>query len=468
MKPLSVSLLLLCGLVLNAYAQSRVVLLRDTATVQVSPKQLAGRYPSVTGIRQRKEDFDSLRKYQGQWDQFLRQNQKQIPVKGVLLQADEFIRPDGSYDWVFCRFYQAALTPEQETQLLELMREWYERHPHPVKTTTGFRQTGMQTIGIVTPPRTTRKGPGIINTLEAAKATTRPDTVKALLLNQLELTSIPDEVYRFPNLEELDLSRNSLNRIPGRLTRDIPHLKRLSVMFNGLHADSLSFVKNRHLLALNIQGNKFTDIPVSVRQNRKLESLWLGNNKLTTLDISRIRSLRRLTDLNLYNVGLSSIPPQIRRFRRLKVLDLYYNKLTELPPSIGRLRRLEQLAISHNQLKTLPQSVRKLRRLQMLYAHHNQLSDLPARLNQLKALRIVDVGYNWFSTVPPVLSRLPSLEELDLSSNNLHDLPGSLVNLRQLKKLYLRQNPVTRKAASEAPYTLLIDQLKTNQTEVFY
>ncbi|GAA4459570.1 hypothetical protein GCM10023189_33470 [Nibrella saemangeumensis] len=471
-------LVLLCSLVLNGYSQSRVVLLRDTASLQIYPSQLAGKYPSAFGNKQGEGIFsrggkaevvlDTMASYRRQFNQFIQVNQKRMPVKGVLLQTEEFIRSDGSYEWVICSFPQSKLTPDQEAGLLDLLRDWYEQHPFPLKTQTGFHRSGMQTMGMVFPPRTTRKGPGIITTLEAAKATNRPDTVKALLLNQLELTDIPEEVYRFPNLEELDLSRNRIKAIPERLTRNIPNLKRLSVMFNGLVADSLSFVKNRHLLALNIQGNSFTDIPRSIRQNRKLESLWLGNNKLKTLDIRRLRSLRRLNDLNLYNVGLTTLPRQIKKLRRLNVLDLYYNNLTELPRSVGRLRRLEQLAISHNQLRKLPESVAKMHQLQILYAHHNQLSALPARLDQLKYLRIVDIGYNWFNTVPATLLALPSLEELDLSSNNLQELPGSLANLRQLKKLYLRQNPVTRKTTGESPHTLLIDQLKTNQTEVYY
>ena len=112
------------------------------------------------------------------------------------------------------------------------------------------------------------------------------------------------------------------------------------------------FASNKHLKALNIQGNELTLLPGTVRLNRRLESLWLGNNRLQTADF---RGLRRLTDLNIYNAELTNCPTSVARLRRLKVLDLYYNNITELPARLSRLRKLEQLAISHNKLKHLPE-----------------------------------------------------------------------------------------------------------------
>lgn len=492
--------LLMLGVTLPGRAQVKVLLMRDTTRFNVSPSQLTQTYPPAMDweiVRQgvtsrqhgafsgRSEVFlDSIHARSQRFFRYTEENRRRLPLRGVAVQTDEFIRADGSYAWVLCRFFptiserkgtiaigqptvELVLTPTQEDSLLRVVTDWYQQHSFPLRTTTGFFWKGFAQLGSIPQPRKARTGPGVISTLEAARSTTRPDTVTTLAFNQLDLTSLPDVVYRFPKLEELDLSRNDLHELPARLT-EIPTLKRLSLLYNHIPNDSVHFTSNTHLVALNLQGNRLTRVPPTIRQNRRLESLWLGNNKLANLDVKTLRRLRRLNDLNLYNAGLTTLPKQVGRLKRLKVLDLYYNKFTELPRQVGRIKHLEQLAVAHNDLKALPVSLTKLRRLQALYVHHNRLSQLPAEFSRLRNLRVLDLGYNWFTVPPAVLTALPALEELDLSNNNLQELPQSLGSLRGLKKLYLRSNPLTRTDAKTGPYAPVIQQLEANQTEVFY
>lgn len=462
---------------LPGWAQIKVVLLRDTTRLNLSPTALERKYPPalarVAGqqgvfARRGQTFFDTVNARYKQFSQFIERNKRRLPVKGVAVETSEFINPDGTYEQVFCAFQNDTLTTEQETALILLMAEWYGQHPFPLKTKTGFYWRNYIQVGAIRQKRTVRRGAGIISTVAAAETTNRPDTVTTLALNQLDLTTVPEVVYRFPNLHELDLSKNDLHELPARLTADLPALKRLSLLYNHIPDDSVFVTPNKHLIALNLQGNRLTRVPPAVRQNRRLESLWLGNNDLKHLDVKAIRRLRRLNDLNLYNAGLTTLPKQIGRLKRLKVLDLYYNKFAQLPRQLGRMKRLEQLAIAYNDLKDLPLSVTKLRRLQILYVHHNRISQLPAELGRLRQLRVLDLGYNWFTVPPAVLASLPALEELDLSNNNVQELPPSLGGLRGLKKLYLRSNPMTRTDAKAGPYAPVIQQLEANQTEVFY
>lgn len=474
-KPLLLVLLMI--VTLPGWAQKQVVLLRDTTRLNVSLADLQKNYPpalaKVAGeqgvfARQGKVFLDTVHALSQQFFRYVEQNKRRLPTTGVMIQTKEFIRPDGTYEWVFCEFSGKELTDQQQSQLVQFVAEWYEQHPFPVKTKTGFRWGNMTVLGSPPQQRTIRRGPGLISTLEAARKTTRPDTVTKLAFNQLDLRNVPDIVYAFPNLEELDLSRNALNELPARLTSDLPRLKRLSVLYNAIPNDSVFITPNKHLLALNLQGNKLTRVPSSIRHNRRLESLWLGNNNLTSLDTKTLRRLRGLTDLNLYNAGLTTLPKTIGRLKRVKVLDLYYNKLKELPRQVGRMKRLEQLALAHNDLSQLPASLAKLRRLQSLYAHHNRISQLPDAFAKLKSLRVLDIGYNWFTVAPAVLASLPALEELDLNNNNLQELPTTMGTLKGLKKLYLRSNPLTRDDAKAGPYAPIIRQLEANRTEVFY
>lgn len=470
--------MLLCtGLTTSGRAQDRIVLLRDTTRLGISVDELEKQYPPALARRvgekgaferRGKLYMDSLLATSQQFHRYIEANKHRLPNTGIMIQTEEFIRPDGTYDRVLCQFSGADLTDEQEGRLLQLVAQWYGQHPFPLKTQTGFRKQWLTQLGSLPEKRRVRHGPGIIATIAEAERTTRPDTVTMLAFNQLDLRAVPEVVYRFPNLEELDLSKNNLHELPARLTADIPSLRRLSVLYNSIPNDSVFITRNNHLLALNLQGNKLTRIPASVRNNRRLESLWMGNNSLVEIDVRTLRRMRRLNDLNLYSAGLKSLPKGIGRLKRLKVLDLYYNKFTELPRQLGRMKRLEQLALSHNDLSALPASLAKLRRLQKLYIHHNRISKLPDAFKRLTDLRVLDLGYNWITEAPPVLALLPALEELDLNNNNLQEFPTVLSDMTNLKKVYLGSNPMFGKEAMASPYSNHIKQLEANKTEVFY
>jgi Leucine-rich repeat (LRR) protein len=454
---------------LSCWAQVTVVLLKDTTIYQLSRADLDTRYTSINDLFRAKPVGlgDAIRAHGQQFDAFLKKR-PDIPRRGFSVYVHEYYQPDGKAQFVLVDTDR----PQPDSvlrQLLATLTDFYATTPFPASGSVPFRfMTGISYGKTIVAPRTVRRGAGIISTLEAAQQTTRPDTVKMLALNQLELTEVPEVIFRFPKLEELDLSKNALHQLPARVTGSISTLKRLSLLYNSILDDSLFFTRNKHLVALNVQGNKLTRVPRSVRSNRRLESLWLGNNKLGELDTKTLRRLHRLNDLNLYGAGLTALPKSIRRLKHLRVLDLYYNKFNELPRQIGRLKRLEQLAVSHNNLGQLPESLSKLRRLQMLYAHHNRISQVPTRLARLKILRVLDVSYNWFSVAPAVLATLPALEELDLNNNNLQELPTTLGQLKHLKRLHLRSNPLTKGDAKTGPYARLIEELEANKTEVFY
>ncbi|CAN5668303.1 hypothetical protein BH09BAC4_BH09BAC4_41380 [soil metagenome] len=451
------------------WAQVKVILLRDTTTYQISRTALDKTYFGLNELFRGNPNGANraIQARQKQLGDFLKK-QNQLPPKAFILFLSEYYQPDGNAQWVLVDADRSQ--PDSAVaKAVATLQEFYSTTPYPARGTVPFRISSAVMYGKASmAPRTVRRGPGIISTLAAAQKTTRPDTVTLLAFNQLELTNVPEVVYRFPNLVDLDLSKNQLHELPAQLTADIPTLKRLSLLNNVIPDDSVFIARNKHLVSLNLQGNKLTRIPVSVRQNRRLESLWMGNNELKELDVKTLRRLHRLNDLNLYNAGLTQLPKTIGRLKQVKILDLYYNKFTELPRQVGRMKRLEQLAVAYNDLHDLPASLARLRRLNVLFAHHNRISQLPGEFQRLTALRILDLGYNWFSVAPDVLSTLPALEELDLNNNNLRELPTSLRELKTLKKLYLRSNPLSQGNIKAGPYGPIIEQLESNKTEVFY
>lgn len=384
-----------------------------------------------------------------------------------------YASPDGSLQKVYYEVTPNGWTNQPDTltanrlklRIDSVLCPWFSTYRFPVTGDKPYRfATGMR-VGKLPSKRKLRRGPGILTTIEAAEKTARPDTVKHLVFNTLELQQIPEVIYRFPNLEVLDLSINSISVIPEKVFT-IPKLKQLNVSGNPLGNDGLHVARNKHLKILNIQSTKITVLPKAVTRNRRLESLWLGLNDFSGgLNTAPLRRMRRLKDLNLYKAKLNEVPSAIRRLKRLEVLDLYYNNLRTIPESVCRMRRLQQLAVSNNKLNELPPNIGRMKKLQVLYAHHNLLGNVPTGFQKLYHLRILDIGHNAFFTVPDPVLTLPFLEELDISHNRLTDLPAHLTQVRTLKKLYVRGNPASeQKTLSVA----LIKQLEGNQTEVFY
>lgn len=316
------------------------------------------------------------------------------------------------------------------------------------------------------PKQEQAKKDSVITGLAEALATKDTLKVKTLTLSQSLLTTIPEVVYRFPNLEQLYLGDNDIENANLDMSR-LPKLQHLDLSRNVLSANSIVISRNKSLRLLNLQKNLVKDIPDAARNCRKLETLWLGNNQLTGLTNASFRKLKSVKDLNFYKGDMAVLPKGIGKMRRLEVLDLYYNKLEVLPKQISRLKRLTHLAISHNQINILPARINKMKRVHTFYAHHNHLSRLPERITRMKKLRIVDLGYNWFTNFPPQLVAFTNLEELDLSANNFPDFPMQLLEIRKLDKLHLRGNPFLG-ADAERKYSEQLSQLKSRNIEVFY
>lgn len=474
MTTFRLSLLIALFFSLATHAQVTVLLHADTAKYGVSPTKLDAQYFQLRGLISGMDEQQrtALYKARSEFDRsrytFI-EKQGPLPGYGFSYMATEYVRANGTVEWVIVR-PNGVVTDKLLQELIVRLTAFYSKTPFPIQVAKPFQTTFGSSYGrpLINEKRLVRTGDSTISTLEAARATTRPDTVKYLHFNQLGLTRVPDVVYRFPNLEELDLSKNKLTQLEARITADIPSLRRLNLLYNQIGDDSVFIAKNTDLRALTLQGNKLTRIPAAVHTCKRLESLWMGNNTLTELNIKPLRGLRRLNDLNLYNAGLAVLPRQIRKLKHVTVLDLYYNQLSELPRQIGRMRRLEQLAVANNKLTALPAQLARLKRLNTLFAHHNKLTQLPNTFARLASLLTLDIGYNQFSNVPDVLLGLGTLESVDMSNNNLQTLPTSLMGLKNLKKFYIRSNPLTNNDAKSGPYAQLIEALETNKTEVFY
>lgn len=123
----------------------------------------------------------------------------------------------------------------------------------------------------------------------------------ALTLARSSLTQLP-EPFDYPNLEELDASKNLLTSIPRGIVNCIV------------------------LQRLYLQQNLLTTIPRSIGQLDLLVLLDIANNRIKKL------------------------PQELGMLTRLVYLDVSHNKITELPEAVLNLQQLEYLYITANRI----------------------------------------------------------------------------------------------------------------------
>ncbi len=296
-----------------------------------------------------------------------------------------------------------------------------------------------------------------ISTIEMAQNCDKPDTVKSLMFNKLYLELFPEVVFRFKNLEKLDLSDNLIETVPKRLS-ELKKLKFLSLSGNYINYEEFKFKRNKHLKDLNLQYTGMTKIQRSMKRNRSLEILFLGNNPIVFTK-NDFRKLTGLKALNLYNVKTATLPKSIAKLQKLEELDLYYNELQFLPKEICQLKNLKTLAVANNQLWNLPEEISKMPNLQTLYAHHNRLNSLPTLPN----LKLLDVGYNVFKVFPEQVYSLKNLEEFDITNNKIEEIPAKLLSMQKLQKVYIRGNEFFQIDEKSKEITKLVADLEQKQ-----
>lgn len=123
------------------------------------------------------------------------------------------------------------------------------------------------------------------------------DSVYRLDLSKNKLMEVPQEIFKFKNLQDLDLSKNKLTRLPSNF-------------------------KFEDLRNLNISRNKFEVFPEVVCKNTSIRNLFMGKNFVKYL------------------------PESIGDMENLIVFDIWFNPLEDLPKSMTKLRNLRSLDLS--------------------------------------------------------------------------------------------------------------------------
>jgi Leucine-rich repeat (LRR) protein len=124
----------------------------------------------------------------------------------------------------------------------------------------------------------------------------------------------------------------------------------------------------------------FRHLPPGLFDLEHLHTLYLHSfaDDLGALS-PEIAKLRRLEELGLTSLGLTSIPDALTTLDHLDTLGLNYNRLTKLPDAIGEMPALRELSIQGNRFVSLPASLSKVPKLKIDHGKRALFADVRYR-----------------------------------------------------------------------------------------
>jgi Leucine-rich repeat (LRR) protein len=135
------------------------------------------------------------------------------------------------------------------------------------------------------------------------KAKKYPDQVELLILNKQKIRSVPDSLFIFPYLKELDLSKNRIDFLTAEIG-DYAQLERLVLSDNQISVVPPQIGKLVNLKELDLSRNKIEELPDEIGKLEYLELLTLHGNSITRLPES-VELLVNLKVLDLRQMEVS-------------------------------------------------------------------------------------------------------------------------------------------------------------------
>uniref|UniRef100_A0A673ADR8 Leucine rich repeat containing 18a n=1 Tax=Sphaeramia orbicularis TaxID=375764 RepID=A0A673ADR8_9TELE len=166
-------------------------------------------------------------------------------------------------------------------------------------------------------------------TLKIAKKAIRmtPDGHRRLTLCNIGITIFPKCLLKLTNVDELDLSRNMIQKLPADIGK-----------FSSLQW-------------LDLHSNKLESLPESIGNLTGLTYLNLCNNRLTSAGLpSTLGCLTSLRSLNLGMNRLDTLPTSMAALDSLQELGLFDNLFITLPEFVNILPNLTKLNTKRNPL----------------------------------------------------------------------------------------------------------------------
>lgn len=259
-----------------------------------------------------------------------------------------------------------------------------------------------------------------------------------LSLRYAELVAIPEMVFNLSRLEVLDLSGNSLQKVPDSVSK-LKNLKEIYLNGNKLREIPFALFNLDALATLDVSDNLLDKIPEELSQLLFLSHLDISENHIDRIP-HFINKIKSLVELNLSSNNFSSLPKAMISLKKLCKLNLSNNLLGELPEWIGEMPQLKVLELSATHIQEIPSSLTNHECLEVLDVSHNQIEDFPVVICSMPFLNQLDLSFNQISKIPESIQQLDKLTQINLDNNRFQRFPISICELSLLSRLYLRSN----------------------------
>ncbi|XP_033763307.1 uncharacterized protein LOC117344606 [Pecten maximus] len=265
-----------------------------------------------------------------------------------------------------------------------------------------------------------------------------------------------DFLGKFVKMEELDLSENHLQKLPGGFDRTI-WLSHLNISKNQITQlpEDLSSLKDV-LTFLDISDNPFKEIPKVVWSLLSLKSLHADNiGKIG--DLEPIVHMKELTELSLASNLISAIPES---FGQLALTYLNLSGIPWFPDLVSGKSRptFQTFKTILNQYTVFGAMLDEKEQFELFSKVDKDASGTLEKEELLEMntllfsmyprFGIKDLAYTATGGVPGVIFNLTSLERLELSFHGLKQIPDEMKSLKALTSLDVSNNPYLESLSS--------------------
>ncbi|XP_030647281.1 leucine-rich repeat-containing protein 40 [Chanos chanos] len=176
-------------------------------------------------------------------------------------------------------------------------------------------------------------------------------TLKTLDYSEKQEASIPDEVFDAVNdnaVATVNFSKNQLTALPPRIVELKDTLSDINLGFNKLTSISPEFCMLQQLSHIDLRNNVLSALPMELEALSKLRSIILSFNRFKTFpDV--LYSIPTLETILISNNQVGAIDPaRLKTLHRLSTLDLQNNDIMQVPPELGNCTSLRALMLDGN------------------------------------------------------------------------------------------------------------------------
>ncbi|KAM5281051.1 leucine-rich repeat-containing protein 69 [Ctenodactylus gundi] len=199
---------------------------------------------------------------------------------------------------------------------------------------------------------------------------------KIITLNGKKITKMPSAFEKLPGLKILDLQSNLISKV-------CPEIRTLT-----------------QLAVLNLGNNLLEEVPEEMKYLTSLKKLHLFGNRISRFSSGACDGLQNLIMLNLNNNRFTQLPQEVSKLKSLTCLNMNSNQLVSIPRELCFLMNLSELHLNFNQLICIPEEIKFLKKLQKLSLGRNNIEELPKEICDLKNLRVLDIAGNIVQIFP--------------------------------------------------------------------